>query len=458
MKKLLACFVLLVAGCVTTPHDYSDPVDPSQVTAQDLKNHALMLEDRYQQYHQVEGIIWQRYRSDPSLAEPDIYGKGGDSCIFTGTKLAADVYRYEVTGASEDLDRVLQSLRGLYILCNITGTPGVFARAAFPANRASEWNYPTAWAGRDPQFVHTSSDDIADPFNPGANFPEMVYYTRSTKDQLTGLLYGLATTWKFLEARSADHQDRVALALQVVARMSEDVYNHLRANDFEIVDENGNNDTTADSVSGLLKLQLLAVYRATVGDTSPHRAARISEKYDEQFPRSFFNIADTVHVFTNYDAYYAWNLRHTRAYSIFILEMNSERQETIRRWYQDRLWQYISGHYNAKFIYMQNFVTPGLGSLPDAYLSMQSLRLKPIRSYDSPLAGDERKPSLLQVLWGDTDRFVLLPHLRKPTDYTIWQKEPWDTGTPGNNGSANTTGLDFMLAYWMGRYHGFLSD
>ena len=457
MKKIFASLVLLMAGCITTPHNYNDPVDPSQVTSEDLENHALALEDRYQQYHQVEGIIWQRYRSDAALAEPDKYGSGGDSCIFTGTKLAADVYRYGVTGTSEDLDSVLQSLRGLYILSHITGTPGVFARAAFPADRAAEWNYPEAWGGRDPLFVHTSSSDVADPFNPGTNFPPMVYYTRSTKDQLTGLLYGLSVTWKLLEAKDSSHETRVNLAKNVVARISEDVYNHLRANDFKIVDENGNNDTSADSVSGLIRLQLLAIYKATVSSTSPHRMARIVKKYEDQFPGSFFNIADTVHVFTNYDAYYAWNLRHTRAYSIFILEENYKRREIISNWYQDRLWQYISGHLNAKFIYMQNHVTPGLGKLSDAYLSLQSLRLKPIRSYDSPLAGDERKPSLLQVLWGDTDRFVLLPHLRKPTDYTIWQKEPWDSGSPGNNGSANTTGLDFMLAYWMGRYHGFLN-
>ena len=74
----------------------------------------------------------------------------------------------------------------------------------------------------------------------------------------------------------------------------------------------------------------------------------------------------------------------------------------------------------------------------------------------SPLAGDERKPSFLQVLIGDVDRFILLPHLRKPTSYTVWQKEPWDVGGAGYDGSGEATGLDFILVYWMGKFHGFL--
>jgi len=429
-------------------------VDPSQVTTQDLHNHAVMLETKYQRYNQAEGIIWQAYRTDPALEHPNKYGSGGDSCIFTGHKLATDVFRYGVTKESADLDKVMQSLRGLYILTHISGTPGVIARCAFPENRSSEWGYPESWGGRDQRFVHTSQGNIADPMN-GGHFPKMVYYTRGTKDQLTGVLFGLATAWKHLKAENAGDTGRVNQARLVLARISEDVYNHLRAYDFKIRDENGDNDTTADSVSGLLYVNLLAVYRATVGITSPDRAARINEKYGDEFSSGFFNPHDSVNIFSSFSGYYAWNLRHLRGYSIYILEENAERKSLMRRWFEDRLWQYTSGHLNAKFAFIQNAVNPAIGGLEDALFSMKSLRLKPIRSYSSPLADDERKPSLLQVLAGDTDRFVLPPHLRKPTSYSTWQKEPWDVGHAGN-GASNSTGLDFMLGYWMGRYHGFI--
>jgi len=457
--RILLLIALIGVGCAT-PHNYQDPVDPSIVTLADLEQRAEFLENRYQTYSQVEGIIWQRTRSNPSLANPDLFGSGGDSCIFTGHKLAADVYRYRVTGAEADLDKALQSLRGLYILTNVTGTPGVIARCAFPADRQAEWQYPLHWQHRiDKGFVN-QGPLINDPFNSGTQIGPMIYYTRGTKDQITGLLYGLAVTERYLVAAQASHSVKVDLARDVVAQIVEDVYNHLRLHDFKIRDEKGENDTNADSVEHLIKLQLLSVYRKTVVRTTPSRAVRIQEKYDDTYYSSFFGIyqilSDLFNRFNNYSQYYAWNLRYLRAYSIFILEADADRQDTIKKWVSSNLWPFVRGHYNAKFTYLHNAITGDNEKLEEALLALKSLNLKPLRSYNSPLAGDERKPSFLQVLIGDVDRFILLPHLRKPTSYTVWQKEPWDVGGAGYDGSGDATGLDFILVYWMGKFHGFL--
>jgi len=460
MKRLFLIATLLGIGC-TIPHDYVDPVDPTTVTVAQLGAHAEFLENRYQTFSQVEGIIWQRARSDVALENPDQFGSGGDSCIFTGHKLAADVYRYQITGKEKDLDKVLQSLRGLYILTHVTGTPGVISRAAFPADRQVEWQYPERWQHRINQGFVNQGPPLADPFNPGNQIGPMIYYTRGTKDQITGLLYGLAVAERYLVESQASHSEKISLARNVAAKIVEAIYNHLRLYDFKIRDEKGENNTRADKVEHLIKLQLLSVYRKTVVRTIPSRAARIQEKYDDLFNSAFFGIfqtlSDLVNRFNNHSQYYAWNLRYLRAYSVFILESDVERKKTVSKWVSSNLWPYIKGHYNTKFIYLHNAITGGTEKLDDALLALKSLSLKSHRSYDSPLAGDERKPSFLQVLMGDWDRFVLLPHLRKFTSYTTWQKEPWDVGsTSGRTGIEDSTGLDFILAYWMGKFHGFL--
>jgi hypothetical protein len=429
------------------------PIDPNKVTMAELGYHVSFLEDHYQKYCQVEGIIWQTRRSDPMLEHPDRYGSGGDSCIFTGHKLAADVFRYKVTGEQEDLDRVFQSLRGLYILSHITGTPGVLCRAAFPAADAEKWGYPESWSGRNQDFIHTSPADIEDPFNPGQTFPEMVYYTRATKDQLTGVLFGLAVAWKHLDGNTAQEQQAKA----IIAVMTQNIYDHLRLHDFDIRDENGANETNADHVDELMLQQLLALYKETVYITRPSRASRIYDKYKDNFDSSFFTAGDLFHRWNNYQQYYAWNLRYLRGYTVWLLENSSKRQDKIKVWFEDRLWQFTKGHLNTKFIFFFNIVLGKTKRLDEAVYALKSLKLKPLRSYGSPLAGDERKPSVFQVLVGDWDRFVLPPHLRKPTSYSTWQKEPWDVGHSGD-GSEDATGLDFILPYWMGRYYGFLSE
>jgi len=456
LKKLATIILTAIfAGC-SSPHDYQDPVDPNVVTVEQLAEHAGFLEERYQQDFQVNGIIWQRYYTDVNQTSPDLYGSGGDSCLFTASKLAADVFRYQVTGESSDLDAVLQSLRGVYILTHITGTPGVLCRAAFPIDRADEWAVVDGnWAGRDPEFVHISPTTIADPFNPGGTFPAMMYYTRATKDQLSGLLYGLSVTWKYLKAKNSADLTQIEKAKEIVAKITESVFNHLDAFDFNIRDENGSNDTTADDVDGLLLSQLLAVYRATVRVTNPARQDEINKKYDEEFDGAFYNLSDLVFVFTNYNSYFSWNLRHMRAHSIYMLETDTENRDFIREWFKKKLWKYVAGHLNSKFIYIQNAVNPTLNKLDKALFALKSLSLKPLRSYPSPLGGDIRSPNLLQALINETDQYVLVPHLREFTHYSIWQKEPWDTGKARGSGHHAATGGDFLLAYWMGRFYGF---
>lgn len=456
MKKLFLLLALVVSGC-STPHSYNDPLEPDKVTFAELAAHANDLETKYQDQTQVDGIIWQRTRSNPALDAPDRYGSGGDSCIFTGHKLAADVYRYQVTGEREDLDRVLQSLGGLHILVNATGTPGVITRCAFPATRKAEWQFPEMWQHRiDGGFV-AEGPTTTNPFSGVSK--TYIYYSRGTKDQLTGLLYGAGALEALLESKHPSHDADIAKAKVVNAQIVEDVYNHLRLYDFKIRDQKGENDTNADSVEHLIKLQLLAVYKETVIRTSPSRAARIKEKYDDAFHSSFFGVyqtlADLFNKFNNYSQYYAWNLRYLRAYTIYLLEDRVEKQEKIKTWVSTNLWPYVKDHFNTKFIYLHNAITQDHSRLDDALLALKSLSLKSYRHQNSPLADDERKPSFLQVMFNSWDEFVLLPHLRKPTEYTTWQKEPWDTGNSYYNGSSQSTGLDFILTYWLGRYHGF---
>jgi len=457
MKRLLSAVLMLCGVGCTTPHNYKDPIDASMVTVAQLDAHAETVENHYQQYNVVEGIMWERYRAKPEDPEPSFFGNGGDSCIFTGHKLAADIFRYQTTKLSSDLDKVEQSLRGLYILTHITGTSGAICRNAFPLSRAAEWRYPDSWAGRDQRFVHTSSSILYDPFT-GGNLPEMVYYTRATKDQLTGLVFGLTVAWKYLsipEGSDLETQKKITRARALIAQITEGIYNHLHEYDWQIRDENGDNDTNADNVKGMMRTMVLALYRRTAVLTSPERVAEVTDEYKDSLAYAVRDPGDLFNRFSNYTQYFAWNLRYLRVYSIILLEDNADNIARLRDYMQDRLWQFTKGHYNSKFIYLYNAANDSREHLDEAYLALQSLSLKPLRSQDSPLAGDDRSPSFLQVLVGDWDRFVLLPHLRKPTSYSTWQKAPWDTGNPGQSGIEETIGVDYMLTYWMRRFYGF---
>jgi hypothetical protein len=76
--------------------------------------------------------------------------------------------------------------------------------------------------------------------------------------------------------------------------------------------------------------------------------------------------------------------------------------------------------------------------------------------------GDEQ-PGALSQAWtyvirvlGLDDANVLWPHLKEPTTYFVWQKDPWDNGITQPFAFFDGASLDFYIVYWMGRHYGFI--
>jgi len=444
--------------------------DPAAVTSSALLAEAEEAQFRVSAHNVVEGIYWQAIYSAGDGTFPDSYGLGGDSLLFTGNYLAACSYRYGVTKTSADLDLAIEALRGVYILTNCSGTPGVLSRCAFPSLIPEQWGYPASWASRAAKgFVYDGPSDLVDPFDPAKTLPQMTFYTRVTRDQITGLVYGLSAFWNTVvadtDASPAD-RPKIIRARAISAMIVEDVYRFLRASNFKIVDQTGRNDTNSDTVGrDLLRLSLLSLYRQTVlltGD--PGRIARVQGKYEDLlnvlktvgfFPSDPFNAASSA------TQYYAWNLRFTRAAALW-LNVDQGDKAFVSDYIHDWMFKFVKGHKNAwfSFVYAATMDMQDLNVIEDAVLSLKSWSLRPSKGWPSPLAEgwgrDYEPPSALDRISGAGDAKALWPHLRKPTMYWTWQKDPWDAGVTYPLPYFEGVGLDLLLPYWMARYHGLI--
>jgi hypothetical protein len=463
MNRLLIA-LLLLTGCLTPEHrwQHAGPVDmgggPSDTTyllaidaasvgsagAAGLAEHAVELERRYVRDVEVEGVTWQPMRSSTTIDEPDSYGSGGDSLLFTGYALAAWCWKYRVTGDSE---RVVEALRGLWVLTHAAGK-GVLSRCAFPTDRAAEWGWPDAWA-RDAQFVGQTPAGVVEDLVRGGTLPAMTWYTRATKDQMTGLVMGLACAWDL--ARETSDLKLATTIRAVVRTIVQDVLAHLRAHGWRIRDAHGNNDTSADDVDDLLRLSLLCLARAAGLD--------VEEEYQLQFGQ-FVGTADLMGTFDRYNnvqQYYAHTLRASRSFVLWLLDTDPIHRERVVA-YASRHWRrWTDGHGNAWLAWLWAVMsgeTPG----GEGARALHELRLKPTRLWSSPLAGRWEAPTLTAATLDTTSAWALPVYLRKPTAYFAWQKEPWDPGElPYDTlGLGETTGVDFLAAYWLGRAHGFI--
>lgn len=445
-------------------------LDPDAVSNQDLYDRAVMLEDNYQVYHCVNGTIWEAWYAEASDAQPSFYGTGGDSAIFSGFYLAGAVYRFLTTQSASDLEAVLEAARGLHLLTHVSGTPGVIARCAFPAAQTAKWRYPEAWQERiESGYVYKSPSDIPDIGNPSACYPEMIYYTRATRDQLTGILYGIGVALAELDPDDYSAHAQTAGIVQKITDILYDVihaiWRRLEATGFVIKDHTGATGSSAVVVSGLLKVLVLAVYREALAQhtgTGGEEYRRIDRMYKRAFFSSFcLNDGNAAAVFNRRslrDDYYAFNLRFARSFTIHLLERNSRRRAIVEDYMHKHVWRYVQNHRNTHFIFLYAAASGDESMLNDARRSLRELSLRPLRNWSSPLHGKDYYPPRLVLLYGDVSAFVVPVHLRKPTGYFIWQKDPFETGVgPVNTeGLKEATGLDFILPYWMGRYYGFI--
>lgn len=467
MRRSLLCFALVtLAGCqICETPTFKRPVatgevwdttwlidaDPSGVTITDLEDRSLRLDAHYWTYAQVNGVLWPPHRTEAGLDNPDRWVNGGDSGIYTGTALAAFAFRYKAERSNIALARVRDTLRGVYILTHASGTPGVIQRNSFPSNQAGKFGYPGGpWVRRTERgFVH-SGPILDDPFG-GPQIPSQTYYTRATKDQLTGIVLGLSAVWAVIgmDEVPLDHLEEAIAISRVVALTTRDIYKHLTRYDWKIRDEHGKNDTNSDYVNNLLRTSLLALVAKT-------GVAPVQREYDEEFDE-FINYSNTlayVDQFANFNQYYAHNLRASRALSIWLLEgPESDKGKKMAQYIEDNLWKFVEGQKNAWFCFTRAVTTEDADAVKEGVYSLKSLSLKPIRMWSSPYFGQEQRPNILASLVCARN-YVVDPHLRKPTRYTTWQKEPWDTGGGDDwdkEGLGDTTGLDFLLAYWLGK-------
>jgi len=446
----------LVSGCCCsaplesppitgTPSDALIAADPRGVSIAELTSRVAAVDAHYWTYAQRLGVCWGPMRSRGVLAAPDEFDKGGDSALFTGQAVAAfSLKAASMSGAARltAVNQVLASLGGLWYLTNAAG-PGVIARCAFPTDEAARWGYPDRWASRirdDSDYVGQSGPVPAPPLLFNGDMPPATYYTRATKDQLSGILLGLSTAWALVP----ETRDTVG---EIVARLAA----HLEAHDWLIRDAHGKNDTGADEVSGLLKLAFLALWRKTSQDPA------VAQEYSDTFG---FGIANWFNATNNYTQYYAHNLRAMRAFGIWVLEDDAARKRDVAAFYLDDVWAHVRSHQNGWFAVVAAAMSDGVEEATagtTALLALKSLSLKPLRNWASPYGGQDTEPSLLAHLFGCTDNFVLAPHLRKPTDYSTWQKDPWSAGSSAPSTDAqplrDATGLDLLLPFWMGKLY-----
>lgn len=357
------------------------------------------IEAKYWAEHQVGGICFNRVLTPEGYG----FGTGADNALFTGFALAAAAFKYGVTGAAADLERISETLAGIHTLTHVSGTPGVLCRLAFPLDRAAQIGYDPA--NTDPLNTWTRRAARGQVYENDGHF----FYTRTTRDQLAGIVFGLSVAWHVLESSglSAD-----LATSNVVGNIVSDLATRLRSTGWSLQDHTGDSGkVTATRPLPRLRYALEQLDHVCNGTPLPRWG---------QFRLRMFYKYLNLHTF--YYAYgqqdYVWSYRVAIALSLAIIAPDDTSRRGASRWLQ-RCGEFTQVADNAWLVFAEQFVT----------------RL--------PLS-----PSRVQRAQAALDHLATVGH----NGYFAWQKAPENQEPAGTNGTEGT-GLDVLLPYWMQQYY-----
>ena len=407
----------------------------------------------HETYHQpYYGNTVGAYFTDDSYTDVAYYFETNDSCIWTGTYLAAQAFRYVVTGDEQAKTNAIRIAEALDGNLHITGRPGFIARYR---------------ALQDPQVMPGDCDTdpechIVDEGPYAGDF----WRGNTSRDQYTGWFLGMGVAYDLID----DEDMREMIRDDVI-----EVLDDLIAHKWLIVDADGWPTTKAPNVLMTQKMAWTLIgYHLTGYD----RYKQALQKWIRNDRRIFLRLLN-ISGMNRYTQYFGNNLSHENFYSLLRLArvyFSPDDYEFIQDVFDNQVHTFTRLSHNALFtaVHMtQGLYEPEERDDPyQAQLEEDLTDFMPPPKYDyfadpqgvldpvSVFLDDlmEQFP-FLQEIMGDVDPQALNPF---PVDEQCakdfqWQGNPFKIGPCGAEQPLQVNaGVDYIVAYWMSAYHQLL--
>ncbi|HDP35435.1 MAG TPA: hypothetical protein ENN29_10040 [Candidatus Hydrogenedentes bacterium] len=362
-----------------------------------------------------------------------------DNAYMTGIYVGTLSMKYAVTGALEDLAAARKSLEALHLLCNVSGAPGVLARAAWPVDLPMEddgvWrpsvcsNYK--WRG-----------DVS-------------------TDQVDGVMFGFALAHDLI----AD-----AAAKEKIARDVKAIVEHVIAHDMRIVDVDGKPTqwgryhpkyvSAWERMNSLLWLQLLKVAAHVTGDEkyeALYREWAIDKRYAELAVEARRDLNPLVKGAVNHSDDV---LLHLAYVPLLMYEKDMEIRrllaQSIERSWNGARYPGVKPEANPFYAYVMAYFMKDASGVEDATNTLRCFPLDMKWNRDT-IANYEKAfhftfdatPKSREPEPGKP-----VPIDRRVKDWSAWVQNPYHSaGTREKDSPLEFNGHDYLLGYWMGRYY-----
>jgi len=396
-----------------------------------LLKKAIEYERRMGERHlSPEGVVFYQVREEgpPTLTL-------GDAAIWTGCYVAAEAFRWKVTGDPQARRRLVASLEALHLLQQVTGKKGLLARAVRRA------------VGPAPGEEGAWRQGVGD-------YRDYRWLGDVSVDQVDGAVFGYAVAFDLIEEPSIRRQ----IAEDVAA-----IADHLLEHRMEIIDVEGRRTRHGDLGNGFFSEDLNALIALMIMKVAHHVTAepRFEKAYYDLIARGY---ADRAAAARDKWWEYLIGINHSDnnlAFLAYYPLLRLEQDPSLKRIYQRglrRAWQVVRVEANPLFTFIDQALLPVASPTPALEQAIQTLFYFPSMKRDIPVDQSGR-PDLCRSFWRDRQGRLQscrpLPIQDRPADSFEWKENPYRLKGEGD-GRTLFAGVDYLLPYWLGRYHQFL--
>lgn len=432
---LFAAGLLIFTACrpaTISPLAHHDS-SPVPLDGEALLRKAMGYEQQMGERHlSAEGLVLYRVREE---------GPQGvnfpDTAIWTGCYVAAEALRWKVTHDPEARERVAHGLKALHDLQYVTGEKGLLARAFRKAAAPSPEEEGEWRQGKGDYREYRWLGDVS-------------------ADQVDGVVFGYALAFDFLEEPSLREQ----IAVDVAA-----IADRLLDHRMRMIDVDGKMTRFGDFRVGLFSEDLNALIALMVIKVAHHvtQAPRFEAAYHDLIERKGYHHRAAA-------ARDKWwehllgvnhsdnNLAFLAFYPLLRLEQAPELQQVYQKGLE-RAWRVVRDEANPLFTFIYGALLPKERQEPDVMeKALETLFFFPSVKRNIPMTYGQRA-DVCRSFWNDRlghpQACAPVPIQERSIDEFEWRANPYRLDGRGN-GNLLFAGVDYLLPYWLGRYHQFI--
>ncbi|MBI4568104.1 MAG: hypothetical protein HY719_06870 [Planctomycetes bacterium] len=395
-------------------------------------------------------------RQPPDPSKPMLTPYLADQAFWSGCQLAAEAFRFEVTGDAQDKAVLHRVLRGVMMLHQITGKEGLITRCLMNNDL-----FAKAWMTNEKDREHYK------PHEGQGEFKGLWWTDNTSRGEYSGMVFGIVNAIKALE----NEKDEDTVALVKEARRTLIAFGrHLRDHNMRVTDLDG--ETTRygefDAVRywvipiGLSALQALATLKAAAWAEGP--GGDMERFYERLIDDGYLDVAKH----TKFKA--IGKTKHSNdniAFMSFYVTLSLEQKPDYRARYQESMrlaWGADRDELNSLF----NFVYAAMEgeerdadsyhkAIDDGVLTLKWFRKQKTDKEVLNLGREDIRVALFYDIDYLPQAAFALPIYERASNTYEWKANPYTlddfAGSPGN---VVFSGVDYCLAYWLGRRHGFV--